>query len=379
MSWIPFTPGSSRLRWQRHLAHQSLANQQNQGLTLTEVLVGSIVSLIVMGIAFSGAMFNRNLFLQDQTRNTVNQNLRTALDILGSDLQQVGEGLGTVVAFPALQVTTGGVGTSSEIIIRRQALNRPLTVCQDVAAGSVDPLIVAIPGSLTPGCAPDAVTSGSGWPDNISAWRNYRLDSVANGTTARGFIFNGADLGESFTYSLEDRFPNDPTGSFRIFRASGNWSGDYRAGIAILSIVEERRYRLCPEAQITQPNCTAQAGQDNILHVIVNGDLANPVQLTNGIDQFNVQVSERDPATPTAPTSTVSDFCWQGGVQVSPIPAAPNACGAPTPQHVWNRITSIAVTLRGLNSAPSDLIGIKQDQATRLLTKQFFPRNALSR
>jgi type IV pilus assembly protein PilW len=350
----------------------------NQGISLVELLVGSIVALIVLGITFSGALFNRNLFLQDQTRNNVNQNLRSALDILGNDLLQVGEGVGNLQTFPALQVTNGGPGTSSEVIIRRQAVSRPLLVCADVTAGSSTPLQVAIPGSLIPGCAPGADLNANIWPDqDVELWANYRQSLPVGSQMVQAFIFDGANQGETFTYNNEARVPNDPTGTFEISRSLGNWLGNYVAGSASVYLVETRRYRLCPAAQITLPNCTAVAGADNILHVIVNDDFTNPVQLTNGIDQLNIQVSERATTTPPGPVTNWADFCWQGAIPTVPsnIPAAPNSCGGST---TWNRITSVAVTLRGLNTAPSDMLDVKQDQATRTFTKQFFPRNVLN-
>jgi hypothetical protein len=343
-------------------------SNRQQGLSLVELAVGAVIALFVIGLVFSGAIANRKLFLEDQTRNNVNQNLRSGLDIIGNDVQQIGEGLGTVTNFPAVQVTDNGVGTSSEMVIRRRYLN-PLPLCADLTSGTNAPVVVEIPGSTLPGCN----------DQDVETWRNHRLD---NGGQVRVFIFDGLDNGEAFDYNLEQRLPNIATGSFQLQRATNTWVRSYTAGRAAVYLVEERRYRLCPAAQIRQPNCTAQVGQDNILHVIVNGDLNNPVQLINGIDQFNVQINHRDPrAVPLPPATNSVDFCWQGTVvRVTPVPTPPIACNTGT--QTWNRITSVSVTMRGLNDVPSDLIRLDADatraENKRLLSKEFFPRNVLS-
>jgi hypothetical protein len=379
-----FTPNSDKAVLSSRLALVLLVNsaarpwaRANQGLSLLELIVGSIIALIVIGLAFSGAIANRSLFLEDQSRNIVNQNLRSGLDILGNDIQQIGEGLGTDASFTAVQVTDNGVGTSSELIIRRRPL-RALTLCADVTSGSSAPLVVGIPGSTLPGCNPGPDTNNNIWPDqDVELWRNYRLD---NPTPTLALIFDGTSVGEVFTYNTEARVPNTPAGSFHIDRTSGTWSNAYLAGRATVYLIEERRYRLCPAAQITQPNCSAVTGQDNILHVIVNGDLNTPIQLINGIDQFNVQVSHLDPSAPSSPPIASQDFCWQGATRVTPVPTPPIACD-PLNQ-AWSQITSVSVTMRGLNDAPSDLIRLDPDtvraENKRLLTKVFFPRNVLS-
>jgi hypothetical protein len=340
-----------------------------QGLSLVELVVGGIISLIVIGLAFSGAIANRTLFLEDQSRNNVNQNLRSGLDILGADVQQVGEGLGTVNNFPAFQVTNNGNGTSSEIIIRRNPLN-PLPVCADVAAGTSTPITVSITGSTINGCnLPDR---------DLAAWRNYRLDNVSRGLVTQAIIFDGTNQGEVFEYSLEDPLP--ATGPFRISRASGSWGGAYGTSRANVYLIEERRYRLCPAAQISSPSCSAVAGADNVLHVIVNGDFTNPIQLINGIDQFNVGVFRAPAVVPVTETNPTPDFCWQGATPVTPVPNAPVACT--NTAQTWNQITSVRVTMRALNDAPSDLIRLDPDavraEDKRVLTREYFPRNVLT-
>jgi hypothetical protein len=358
--------------------HQGLDNKQ-RGLSLVELAVGAVIALFVIGLVFSGAIANRKLFLEDQTRNNVNQNLRSGLDIIGNDVQQIGEGLGTVTNFPAVQVTDNGPGTSSEMVIRRRSLN-PLPLCANLTSGTNAPVVVGVPGSTLPGCNPSPDANGNIWPDqDVETWRNHRLE---NGGQVRVFIFDGLDNGEAFDYNLEQRLPNIATGSFQLQRTTNTWARSYTAGRAAAYLIEERRYRLCPAAQIRQPNCTAQVGQDNILHVIVNGDLNNPVQLINGIDQFNIQINHRNPrAVPLPPATNSVDFCWQGTtVRVTPVPTPPIACNTGT--QTWDQITSVSVTMRGLNDVPSDLIRLDADatraENKRLLSKEFFPRNVLS-
>lgn len=357
---------SKRLSPLHFLLRGSQILGDNRGITLVELLVGSVIALIVMGFALSGALVNRQLFLQDQVRSNVNQTLRSGLDIIGADIQQIGENLGTIVNFPALQVTNSGGTTSSEMIIRRRPLVA-LTVCQAVTAGGNSPLVVAIPGSTEPGCAPTADSNANVWPDaNLELWRNYRLAN--DDDIVRAYIFNGNNVGEFFNYSAEDRSPNTAAGSFRISRSTGNWTNNYSVG-SLVFLVEERRYRLCPASQLASATCTASTTQDNTLQLIVNDDLTNPIRLTGGLQNFVVRVINQ-----AAPTTPSLDYCWQGATRVSPIPAPPISCTTDT----WSQISSVTVDLTARDSAASNLITTKANQSVRTLSKEFFPRNVLS-
>jgi hypothetical protein len=361
------------------------------GITLVELLVSILVGSIVLGITFAGVLINRRFFLEDVNRTDVQQNVRAALDLTGLDVRQIGENLGTVTGFPALQVTRETLAGKSEMIIRRNPVV-PLRVCENPAS-STAPVVVALQltftpagdltlaersnpanaavvaaydASLQPNCTATADRNGDGLPDdNIEKWKNYRENSTgASPPVANAYIFNGTNTGEAFPYSDEDTTTTNLTiaGSgrsltvkrFTLSRNSGSWPTNPVKHF--LYIVEERHYKL----------------DGDTLQVVVNGATASPTNLVNGLSQFQVTVN-RQP-TLTANT-TPEDFCWQNfdatgaTVLAAPIPAPPNTCGT---NNTWSSIQSIDVTV----SASSTVQG--QVASDRTQTKRYFPRSVSS-
>ncbi len=374
--------------------------QPNKGLTLVELLVSVVVGTIVLGIGFAGAVSNRDLFVQDVSFNTVNQNVSAAMDLAGLDIRQIGENIGTVATYPAVQVTNGGGTTSSEIIIRKNPLvslracenttgGLPITVAMRVTFNSGDPdnfdptdannndiddereanptVAAALDASNQPNCRLTADLNSDGWPDdNLEKWRNYRRENVAAGITTKALVFNSAGTGsqDSFDYSAETgptttTFTLAGTGRtgrivrYTISRSTGDWTDPTTIAGRSLYLVEERRYRLSGDT----------------LQVIVNG--GTPISLVKGLSSFRVNVNRR---SDFVGNTSSQDFCWKSNddatvALTSPISTPPANCGV---NNQWNQIQSIDVAVS------STTAGVGTVQANRSLTKRFFPRSVFS-
>ena len=324
----------------------------DSGFTLVELLVSMVVASIVLSIAFLGASLNRKLYLEDQVRNSVNQNLRTALDLIGSDIKQVGEYLSKDSAFPVIQVLqtditgTNPIEQKSEIVILRSLLDSTLKVCQNINAGTNrDNVQISDNGANPPaGCSPDVDANNDGWPDNLEKWRNYRL---SHGGTVRAYIYDGAGNGEFFDYDSE------PNSKNQIHKANNtNWQYSYNAsGSSRVYLMEERRYRLL----CAQSSCS----QDNVLQLVTNENHASSktLNLVNNLNRFKITVVTKN-----------NSFKATGFCTTLPCPTSDS----------WTQIKSIQATVQGVNPAKSNLISIKANDKKKLqLTQQFFPRNTL--
>lgn len=280
--------------------------------TLVELLVASVVAMIVVGVVLPVALSGRRIYTLDRNRTTVNQNLRGALDLLGADVRQAAELL--PASFPAIVVVDGGNGPD-ELILRRNLLDAVLPVCREVQG---DVVFVADPGrNDRPDCA-EQPDRGDGWPENLGAWRDYRLE---RGPVVAAYVYDPvARLGEFFPYDDEDG------SGLKIHRGAGSWAREYtpRSGSRVY-LLEERRYRL----------------SGDLLQLIVNGDAGNPLNLASGVRDFQLSVLMPDGTT----------LASLGGG--------------------WAGIKALDVRLEGLGTDSGQRI-------ERSLGARFFPRNALS-
>lgn len=322
----------------------------NNGFTLIELLVAILIASIVLGIALQIAIYNRKLYLEDQARNRVNQNLRAVMDIVGADVRQAGEQIGDS-SFPVITIEQDDTDVTgvkaSELVIRRNLLGITLPVCNQINAGSNrDNVFIADnSGSPPAGCSPQADTDGDGWPDNLDLWRNYRL---THGGEVRAYIYNGNGNGEFFTYDAEDN------SGFKIHKGnSERWQYDYNTNNAKIYLLEERRYRICPSSQLTQNSCTSsRTNGNNVLQLVTNGDYSTPTNLVSALTGFQVQA-----------------FMQDGTVQ-STFPAT---------GYNWSQLKNIRVDIAGSDPSQGTLITTKQNIAKRQISAVFFPRNIISR
>ncbi len=236
------------------------------GLSLVELLVALTVAILVLAAAIAVTFANRRVMNMDQARTSLNQNLRTGLSIIGDDVQISGERLTAKsdAYLPPVEVQGGTV-----LVLRRNLLDVVLPVCKDIKAGSnADAIFVALKknNSGNPNCTIDAYTKDPNWPDNLGAWRLYRLDN--NGTVPAFIVDPITKVNEFFTYDAED------SSNFHIHRASGKWAGDYAAADRPqVYVLQERRYQML----------------NGYLEFVLNGDTAAGQKLIPDVTDFQVR------------------------------------------------------------------------------------------
>lgn len=285
-----------------------------RGFTLLEVIVALGIGLTIGALVLGAAMSNKSLMNYDVVRTRIDQNLRSAMDIVSSDLRVGGENLTSV--FPAFEVIDGTGAVPDELIIRRNLVDEVLNVCVPIAAGSAGPTVqFADPGAGTSGC----VYSNN--LQNFASWQSYRL---AHANAASVFIYDiSSRLGEFFSYTGE----NDSGTALEVSRAAGTWTNSYSVGSASVYILEERHFRL----------------NSGILEVVENGDTTNPLNIVAGLTNLQVVVHRSDSTTASV---------WNRSDR-------------------WNTIDAIEVTLTGEES-------FQGKKVSRSLSSSFFPRNVLS-
>lgn len=245
------------------------------GFTLLEVLVALTLTLLVMGAALTLAMAGRRLYSSDQGRTDLNQNLRIGLDLLGVDIRQAGERLPADV--PAVEIVDGTSGAPDELVLRRSLLDTVLPLCGDLLSGSSSSdVFVAEAVSPPPGCAVVADGNADGWPDNIEAFRNYR---IANGGEVTAYLYNPVSgNGQYFDFDDENN------SSFKLTRSSaGSWSYDFTvADGSRVYILEHRTYRL--SADLLQFYLDGNTGDvRNLIHRVT--DFQAVAHLEDGTSQ----------------------------------------------------------------------------------------------
>jgi len=287
-------------------------------------LIAAGIGVLILGVMLALLLSSRRLYVLDQTRTAITQNLQTTFTMLGADIRQAGEGFIQVGAqfngsIRPLVVTDGGAGPDTIALRTRvQSITTQLPVC---ATATSTTIMVAQAGSALPVCIPaDANTNGV--PDNLEAWEAYRL---AQGGSVRAYIYNQlTQQGQFFTYS-------GSTGSnataWYITGTGGALSGTYTVGAIPLQLwlLEERTYSL-----------DTATGR---LMLSVNGGTPQPV--VDRVADFQVQ------------TLQASGTPW-------------------TPANLLSQLAVVRVTLQGqANVAGGGLVN-------RTLKADFFPRNLLA-
>lgn len=233
-----------------------------------------LLGLLIVGLGLSTVLVNRDVLGKETARTRLTQNLRGALDILGTDIRIAGENLSA--AFPAVEITNGASGAPDTLTIRRNLLDEVLPLCTAIASGTtVTSIFYAIPGTV-PGC------TYSGHTNDYNAWNVYR---TSNGNLVDAFIYNTvAKTGEFFKYTSE----TDGATSYSLNRTAGTWAGSYSVGASAVYVLEEWKYQM----------------SSGILQVIQNRDASNPLNVSFGITDFQVSAIMQDGSTKTAFTSS---------------------------------------------------------------------------
>lgn len=245
-----------------------------RGFTILELLVSSSIAIGMLAICASFITTQRFVYKRSSVDTRLNQNLKGAMELVGSELREAGENLSG--NFPAFEVINGASGAPDTLIIRRNLLDEVLNVCTSISSGSTATTIdVAIPGGVA-GC----VYSDQG--HSYSTWQNYR---VGNGGVVKAYAYDVVNkLGEYF--DLTGGSDNGTTLS--LTRSAGVWSRAYNVGAASLYILEEWRFSL----------------NGDILELVENGDTGNPLKISYGLNDFQVQVKMQDGSTAASFSNT---------------------------------------------------------------------------
>jgi len=287
------------------------------------LLVALVVTLVIVGSIMTLAFSSQDVFETDKHRTTLNQNLRSGIDLLGIDVRQAGERLPGDA--PAIEIIDGEDGGPDTLFLRRNLINEVLSVCKAIDAGSsADSIFIArkdASGKYPPGCAPAGDLDSDGWPDNLEAWQDYR---IAHGGVVLAYIHNPTThVGEFFFYDHED----DAT--FHIHKYNEDaWLYDYEVpDNSRVYILEQKRFFV----------------EDGVLKCVINEDTANPLNLVSHIADFQASAFFRDGTVLTTMNSAA----------------------------IWSSLESVEVSLVAEEAW-------KDRSMERELVPRFFPRSAMS-
>ncbi len=292
----------------------------NSGFTVIELLVTLLIILVVGSAALSMALSGRGIYEVDRARMRLNQNLRSGMDYLVTDIRQAGGQLGD--DFPALILVNGTSGGPDLLRVRNNLEPIVLRVCQDISSGdtSVEVYIAQTGGTPDPGCGIMPDDDSDGWPDNLQAWRAFR-----NGQTVRAYIFNPTSgEGEFFDYVDEDNT------TYYVEAGSITWQYDY-------PVSEQPRVYLLEEKRFELSN--------GMLKLTYNDDNSTAVNLIDSLQQFQL-------------IAWFQDSSQQNTLDFS---------------DVWSDLRAIEITLDGETQIEGG------EPIHRTWTSEVMPRNVLSK
>lgn len=316
---------------------RSSRSSSEAGLSVIELLTALAVLGVVLGLLVPLLMGNRRAVQLDQARTAVNQNLRSATDIIGADIRTAGErfGQGGGPQLPAIAIVSREQAPD-ELILRRNLHDVVLPVCETLR-GNQNSIVVAwhvnrggqiTPspgGNINPHDFPECImvdSDNDGWPDNLQAWRQLQQQA---GGPVRAYIYNPVTRrGQFFEFEVRDR------SRFQIHKVapSAHWDTyelEHRSRIYLL---EERRYRV----------------RDGVLELVLNGDEAGALRITADVADFQARYVLAD-----------------------------GSLHAALPQgSTWRDVRSVEITVTTRST-------LQRETVERSLTSRFFPRNVLSR
>jgi type IV pilus assembly protein PilW len=314
---------------------------------MVEMLIALVVTMVVTGGALALALSSRQLFALDAARTRLNESIRGSRDFLMSDIRQVGERLGP--AFPAIEIVNGDdlpggqIGDPDRLVLRRNLLDTTLRSCQSVEDGDRRIYISGLGededsgDDPRPGCVPVPDSDGDGWADNHQVWRDYREAhgvEIDGRITVPAYLYNPqTGEGEFFPYNRDDNGD-----AYIETTADHDWVHDYPAADQCqVFLLEERRYQL----------------DGDLLQMIVNQDEAHPLNLVDGIEDFQLRARFKIPSPPAAPVE----------------PAPQDSFG---PGDNWTMLRAIEVRVNGK-------VAVKDEFIEREWSSEILPRNVLSR
>jgi hypothetical protein len=368
------------------LSSRSRAKSQRsstQGLTLTELIVSTVVATMVISVSLGGAIFNRELYAQDEVRTRVNQSLRSSMDLLGADVQQMGEQIRRDDPnFPVVELTRNPTNPTDDnwnsTLIMRRNLLPPLTVCQNLGDPGNDTANPVVPPTaqnnitqirvferdLNPnddvrpfGACPELLneldtTSAPAADTILERWNTARIN---NGGTLRAFLYDGSGGGQFVTVTGSTSPDND---SRFITIQAANGIQFYANGSARLYLLEQRQY---------------QVDANNNLQLTI--DAGTPQTIVSGIQRFQVRITTT-PVVPTDPLINHFDFCERAAADRCFDPDA----AAGSNLDAWSVISNLRVTMVATDPSggSNSQIRSKSLENSRTLSEDFFPRNVMN-
>lgn len=288
---------------------------QEKGFTIIELLIGMSLSLVVAAIVSVNLRLQSDVYLTDIKRIRIQQNLRSAMDIVSMNVRQAGEGLDGL--FPALLLTQQTSPKTSILSIRRKTLPEVLLACKPLTAGTPR-IFISDAASPSSDCLPANISS------SLTAWNTAK---TAAGGSLRIYIYDSvSQLGEFLDFTTAgSESGNDYVQVSALTRA-------YPAKSTSLYVLEEFQFYL------DTPNKT--------LMLKVNGYTASPDDIAYNISDFTVSLR------------------MQNGT-VATVLMATDPVG-------WKGIRSVILSLSGVDKW-------RTSNVTRTLTAEYFPRNVLSK
>lgn len=287
------------------------------GFTVVEFLVASALGLLLVAMTLSSTMMNRSVYREDIVRTRINQNLRSALDILSLNARQTGQSLDNT--FPAVELVDGVGGQPDQLILRRNLYeNEIFPVCQTITGGTFTANIIFA--YLTPN---SACNWDSAFLPYINTWNSY---VTSQGGTALGYIYNNATrTGEFFPFDNV----NYDASQMQVHRLSGNWANSYPGDgyTSSMYLLEQLQFRVT----------------NGTLQIVQNNDTTNVLNVVDGIVDFQVRARMQSGTYRTAFAATDD----------------------------WTQLGALEVTLTG-----AETVGGKTIQSQ--LVSHVFPRNVLS-
>jgi type IV pilus assembly protein PilW len=280
-------------------------------------MVAITISGLIAGMVASATLTNRNLYQNDLGRTRVNQNLKSALSIVGGEIRQAGERF--PASFPAVLITDGGGSASDELIVRRNLVNQVVVGCDSKIAG------VTYSGTaLSRTSATTAVCTAPNQSGNYTAWSSY---AASQSGQVPIYIFNQTTRNGEFLKLLST--VGSVSGGIQYINFTPKlFTYGYTQEATSYYIMSQWRIRLL----------------NGVLQIIINEDQSSIQNVIAGISSFQVEAVMQDGTTKSALVNGDN----------------------------WTLLSALRITITGSETMP----GGKQE--VRTVMGEFFPRNILS-
>lgn len=311
-------------------------NHRENGHTLLELLVGISISAALIASALVTTLANKRLVRMDATRTSLNQQLRSALNVISNDIRLAGEGL--PADFPAIEVFPDG--SPFRLVLRKRVYPWTFSLCEDLASSDrPSSVTVATNETWAAGTGCDYQTNSTQFQD-VASFR-----SSWTGPNLSVFVYDPVSRrGDLVGFTSEQDL-----GSRRVLGispASGGFRRSYAKNVARVLILEEWAYRV---------------GANGHLEIVINQDDQLPLTVAHNIVSFEPRAVLRA--------------------------AELDRYEASLAQYNWTDVNMVTVAIRGSSAGEGNLPAgsafrsrnpFSRRPIERTVRGDFFPRNSLS-